>query len=326
MSRNIPEKKLSYATKFLNLVKEYERILLVNADNVGSKHFQQIRQNLRGRAVILMGKNTVVRKILRLHAEEHPQLQQLLPKLYGNLGFVFTNGDVNEIREVITSNRVGAMARVGAIAPCNVMLPAGPTGLEPGQTSFLQALDIPTMIVKGQIEIKNDIQVIKKGNKVNASQAALLVKLNIKPFEYGLVVEWVYDGGVLFAAEVLDLKDSDLLSLFNQGVRNIAAIGLAVGYPTLASVPHSVINGYKNVAAIALETSVSFKEIDELKNILADPEAFAKLLASKAAAAPAAGSGSAAAPAAKAEEPAPAEEEEEEDMGGGLFGDDEEDF
>lgn len=326
MSRNIPEKKLSYAAKFLQYVKEYERILLVNADNVGSKHFQAIRQELRGRAVILMGKNTVVRKILRLNAEEHPQLQQLLPKLYGNLGFVFTNNDVNEIRDVITANRVGAMARVGAIAPCNVTLPAGPTGLEPGQTSFLQALDIPTMIVKGQIEIKNDIQVIKKGSKVNASQAALLVKLNIKPFEYGLVVEWVYDGGVLFASEVLDLKDSDLLSLFNQGVRNIAAIGLAIGYPTLASVPHSIVNGYKNVAAIALATSVSFKEIDELKKILEDPEAFAALLASKASAAPAAGGAPAAAAKAVEEAPAAAEEEEEEDMGGGLFGDDEDDF
>ena len=323
MSRAVPQKKLEYAEKFLSYISEYKKILLVNADNVGSKHFQQIRVDLRGDAVILMGKNTVVRKIIRNEAENHPQLQQLLPKLYGNLGFVFTNADVNEIRERITKNRVGAMARVGAVAPCNVMLPAGPTGLEPGQTSFLQALDIPTMIVKGQIEIKNEIQVIKKGNRVNASQAALLVKLDIKPFEYGLVVEWVYDDGVLFASEVLDLSDSDLLSRFHAGVRNIAAIGLEIGFPTVASVPHSIINGYKNVAAIGLETSATFKEIAELKALLSDPEALAKAMAAAAGAAPAAAGG---APAAAAEEAAPVEEEEEEDMGGGLFGDDEDDF
>lgn len=326
-ARVIPEKKVQYREKLLGLMREYKKILIIGADNVGSSHFQRIRTSLRGKGVILMGKNTVVRKILRLHEKEFPLHQQLLPKLYGNLGFVFTNGDINEIRKTILENKVGAAARIGSVSPCDVTLEAGPTGLDPGQTSFLQALNIPTMIVKGQIEIKSDVELIKEGQKVTPSQAALLVKLNLRPFKYGLTVQYVYDDGAFFEAKVLDLKTDDLLKAFQWGVRNIAALSLKLGYPTVASVPHSIANAYKQLLGLSLGTSYTFKGTAELKALLDDPEALAKALAAAAASssAPAGGAGGAAA--APAEE-AKKEESEEEDFGGagGLFGDEDEEW
>ena len=78
-----------------------------------------------------------------------------------------------------------APARSGTVAPCDVIVPAGPTGCDPGQTAFFQALAIPTKIAKGQIEIISDVKLITLGEKVGSSEAALLQKLNIKPFSYG---------------------------------------------------------------------------------------------------------------------------------------------
>ena len=95
------------------------------------------------------------------------------------------------------------------------------------------------------------------------------------------------------------------------GLRNIAAVSLAIGYPTAASVPHSIINGMKKCMAIAAVTEITFKEAEKLKAYLADPSAFAAAAPVAAAAAPAA-----AAAAAKPEEP---EEESDDDMGFGLF-------
>lgn len=48
------------------------------------------------------------------------------------------------------------------------------------------------------------------------------------------------------------------MSLFLQGVRNVASVCLQIGYPTIASVPHSIINGYKRVLAVAVETDYTF--------------------------------------------------------------------
>jgi len=225
------------------------------------------------------------------------------------------------------ANKVGAPARIGSLSPCDVTLPAGPTGLDPGQTAFLQALNIPTLIVKGQIEIKNDVELIKEGSKVTPSQSALLVKLGLRPFKYGLTVQYVYDDGAFFESKILDMNDNDLVKAFQKGVANIAAIGLRIGYPTLATVPHSVLNAYKNIVGISMATSYTFKGTEKIKKLLEDPEAMAAALA--AAAGASAGASSAAPAAAQAAAPVEvaAKEESEEEMGaGGLFGDDEEDW
>jgi len=314
--RAIPQKKVAYSERLLSLMREYKKMLIIGADNVGSSHFQRIRADLRGDAIILMGKNTVVRKILRANEAEFPQHLQLVPKLYGNLGFVFTNGDVASIRERILENKVGAPARVGAISPCDVSLNAGPTGLDPGQTAFLQALNIPTMIVKGQIEIKTQVELIKEGQKVSPSQAALLVKLGLRPFKYGLTVHYIFDDGAFFAAKVLDLSEEDLLANFAQGIRNIACISLACGYPTVASIPHSLSNAHKNIFHVSIATSFPYKATEQIINLLENPEALQEAMAAAAAAAPVAAAEE------KEEEKVEEEEESDEEMGMDLFGGD----
>merc|ERR1712133_266027 len=121
----------------------------------------------------------------------------------------------------------------------------------------------------------------------------------------GLVVEQVYDSGSVFHPSILDIKDETLKLMFMEGVRNVASVCLQIGYPTVASVPHSVVNGFKNLLAIAAATDITFKEAETLKEYLADPSKFA---AAAAAAAPAAAE--AAPVAAKEEEP---EEESDDD-------------
>jgi large subunit ribosomal protein LP0 len=306
--------KKNYFDRLQLLFQEYPKCLLVGVDNVGSKQMQEIRIAMRGHAEILMGKNTMIRRAIRSMLQSHPELERLLPYIVGNIGFVFTNEDLGEIRKKLLENKRGAPAKAGALAPDDVKLPAQNTGMGPEKTSFFQALQIPTKISRGTIEILSDVHIIKVGEKVGASEAALLNMLNIMPFSYGLVVQQVYDNGSVYSPEVLDVTNVELIKRFQQGVANIASVSLAVGYPTKASVPHSIANALKNMLAVAAVTDVTFKEAERLKEYLADPSKFASA-APVAAAAPAAAA--AAAPAAKKEEPK--EESEEEDMGFGLF-------
>jgi large subunit ribosomal protein LP0 len=299
-------------TKLRELMEKYPSLFIVNIDNVSSQQCHMIRQSLRGKGVVLMGKNTMVRRALRTVLSEFPQYEKVLPFVKGNVGFVFTDGDLKEIRENIVSNRVAAPARAGAIAPVDVYVPAGNTGMEPGKTSFFQALGIPTKIARGTIEIVSDVQVVQAGNKVGTSEATLLNMLNISPFTYGMSVTQIYDNGAVFAPEILDIEESYLLDLFTSGVKTIAALSLATGIPTIASVMHSVVNSYKNLLAIAIATDVDFEMADKVKEYLANPEAFA------AAAAPAAAAGGDA-PAAAEEKPAEEADESDDDMGFGLF-------
>lgn len=226
---------------------------------------QQIRQSLRKHAVVLMGKNTMIRKAIQGHLSDNPMLEKLLPHVRGNVGFVFTNGDLGEVREHILSNRVAAPARAGALAPIDVMLPPQNTGMSPDKTSFFQALSIPTKISKGFIEILNEIHLIHKGDKVGASEATLLNMLNVSPFSYGLVIKQIFDNGTCFGPDVLDITNDIIAARFKEGIKNVAALSLAISYPNAASVPHMVVNGLKNLMAVALETDVTFKEVEKIK-------------------------------------------------------------
>jgi len=236
---------------------------------------QKIRISLRGHAVILMGKNTMMRKAIRGHLEKNPDLEKLLPHIFENIGFVFTKEDLSFIRDKLQDNKVAAPAKANAIAPCDVVLPAQVTPLGPEKTSFFQALQIPTKITRGTIEIINDVHLIKTKDKVGASEATLLNMLGISPFSYGLTVKQVYESGACFDPSILDIKADDLRAKFVEGVRNIAAISIQIGYPTVASVPHSIARGFKNCLALAAVTGVEFAQAKELKEYLKDPSKFA---------------------------------------------------
>lgn len=230
---------------------------------------QQIRTALRKHAEVLMGKNTMIRKAIKGHLSENPKLEKLLNHIRGNVGFVFTDGDLTDVRDRILSNRVAVPARAGAIAPVDVMLPPQVTGLDPEKTSFFQALSIPTKISKGRIEILNEIHLIKVGDKVGASEATLLNMLNVSPFSYGLIIKQIFDNGTTFAPEILDITSEVLAEKFKEGIKNVASISLAINYPNAASAPHMVVNGLKKLLAVAIETDVSFKEAEKLKEIFA---------------------------------------------------------
>jgi len=333
-------KKEAYFTKLTAYLQEYQNIFIVTVDNVGSNQMHQIRIALRGEGKVLMGKNTMVRKALRNLLSENPEYEPLINIVKGNIGFVFTNADLKEIRTKIVSNRVQAPAKAGALAPVDVFVPGGNTGMEPGKTSFFQALGIPTKIARGTIEIVNDVHLVKAGSKVGTSEATLLNMMNISPFTYGMSINCIYSSGAVFDQSVLDIEEEQLMEAFKTGIstvaalslgldypsavsigyavrralstgpRNIASICLAIDYPTRASVAHSMVNGYKNLLGVAMVVDYAWEGLD--LNASAAPVIEAAVVVE-------------AAPAAVSKKEAPKveekeEEESDEDLGmGGMF-------
>ena len=118
------------------------------------------------------------------------------------------------------------------------------------------------------MEITIPVELIKKGDKVGSSESALLAKLGIRPFSYGLVICNVYDSGSVFSPEVLDLTEEDLMDKFASGVSMVASLSLKISYPTMAVAPHMFLNTYKNVLVVALETDYSYDHADKIKEYL----------------------------------------------------------
>jgi len=329
------EKRLNKEAKWRRIQEvafKYKNVLFIDADNVSSKQICQLRAKLRKiDAVMVMGKNTLMKAALTA-AKPRPtendedyefrnefwneaslsNIDRIMGQLKKNINLIFSNGDLGEVKSVLDSEVRPSPAKAGMIAPDDVHISAGPTGLDPKQTSFFQNLQIQTKIVKAQIDIVADKQVITKGDKIGATEAQLLDKLKIYPFEYKMEVKTVLQDGSLFDAAVLSITPASILAKFKNAINLQAQLSLGVGYPTAASAPHSLLNGFKNLVAVSQATGFEF------------PQAKAMLEAAKNA--PAASAGAPAAAKAAAPEKEEKKEEEEDVNMGGLFGDDDDDY
>jgi large subunit ribosomal protein LP0 len=304
---------------------KFKQCLVVKLENVTSNQVQQTRLALRKQKLgdMVCGKNTVVKKAIdiRLKAPEEgdqdyefrkqhytkvPQIEKLLQCCKGKVGFIFSDASVSDLKPIIEGNKIPAPAKVGTFSPLEVVIPPGPTGLDPSQISFFHTLNISTKIQKGQIEIVKEFKVLEKGKKIGNSEAAILSKLNIKPFAFGMEILFVYDDGAILTPDIFNVDTEALLAKFRNASNQLAAVSLAIGHPNTLSIPHMIKNGFKNIASIALETGLKIKLLEN---------------ASKAA--PAGGAGAAPAKKQEAAKPVVEEKVEEEaiDMGD-MFGDD----
>merc|ERR1719321_915405 len=161
-------KKENYWQRLAMVVGKYKNVLFVDANNVSSKQISNLRKKLRAiDAYMIMGKNTLMKACLtkaNTAPEEgdedyeerkdtfkvNPNIDKIMSQLKGNTNLIFSNGDLGEVKACLDSEIRPSPAKSGMIAPMDVSIPPGPTGLDPKQTQFFQNLEIQTKIVKAQ--------------------------------------------------------------------------------------------------------------------------------------------------------------------------------
>jgi len=278
-------RKHEFSARLIAAMGKYKNCIVAGIDNVASNQLQKVRLALRkSNTIMLVGKNTVVRKILRDNAAKtNAKWLSLVDEVANNVALIFTNtSDLSSIRDVVTQNKIPAAAKVGVVAPIDVYVPAGPTPLDPGQTSFFQALNIATKITRGAIEIINQVHLVKVGDLVTASAVALLSKLNLKPFFYGITVNKVYEDGFLYDGSVLDMDKSAIYDKFLKGVQILRHLSLAINYSNPTTVCNSLVKGHNILLKICLNfPDYSFPTAEPLRASLGmakkeEPKAEAK--------------------------------------------------
>merc|ERR1712051_148199 len=284
MGRTKKEMKSARWEEFQEACLKYTKVLFFEVDNVTSKQICVMRKMMREiGAKMVMGKNTHMKAAIADITQEpdprkddyeerkakwkpRPHLNIIKEQLVGNTGLIFTNGDLAAIKEILDTQVRAAPAKVGALAPKDVIVPPGPTGMDPKQTQFFQALNIATKIQRAQIEIVNPVTVITEGDKISQSQAALLDRLKICPFEYKMNIRAFMDNGKLFSNKVLEITNADILASFGAGANNLTSISLASGYMIPSAVPHVLCNAFKNLAGAALAADYSFPQLESMKS------------------------------------------------------------
>ncbi|XP_028792671.1 60S acidic ribosomal protein P0-like [Neltuma alba] len=100
--------KAAYEAKLWKLLKEYGQILVISTDNAESNQLQKIRRDLHEDSVMVLGKNTLKRRTIKMDADSsgNKAFLNLLPLLVGNVALIFTKADLKELSEVVAKYEV----------------------------------------------------------------------------------------------------------------------------------------------------------------------------------------------------------------------------
>merc|ERR1711881_484157 len=261
---------------------KYRQIVVVALDNVSTNQIHAARKILQAGAnkgEMIIGKNSLIKKALKFKTEapnsssedyedhkkwdQDPRLTALIPLMKLNVGLIFSEEPYMELREKVEAEKIKMPARTGIPAPCNVILPVGPTGVEVGKIDLFHKLNIQCKTVKSAIEINKEVKIITKGEKVTEGATQMCKLLQIVPFEYSLSFQYVYIDGVILDQDIIEMPMSQITDQFEKFAGYLTAASLGASIPNSLSVPQFIANGFKTMLAIGSESGYSFKQLED---------------------------------------------------------------
>ncbi|HLD59083.1 MAG TPA: 50S ribosomal protein L10 [archaeon] len=230
MKRHILKWKQAQLVEIKNLVSKHKVIAIADLENFPAALFQVLRKKLKGKAVIKVSKTRVIKKALE---EANLKAPELLSLVSGSLAIIFTEMDSFELYGFLKRSKGSVSAKEGMLAPQDIMIPAGDTGLPPGPAlSDLKAAGLNVRVQGATIAIAQDKIVAKKGEAISKPVAGVLSKLNIKPIKVGLNIIACYENSQLFKPEVLDIDSEQVFNDIVKAVRSAVNLSVEAVYPT----------------------------------------------------------------------------------------------
>jgi len=281
----VNERKRNIVTKLCECFLKYNQVVIVSLDNVSTNQIHAARKILNVgtyKGEMIIGKNSLIRKALKFVTEapnassddyedhkqwtQDPKLEALKDLMVLNVGLIFSEEPYAELRTKIEAQKLSMPARTGVISPCNVIIPAGPTGIEVGKIDLFHKLNFQCKTVKSAIEISKEKQIITRGQKVTEGATQLCKLLAIVPFEYSLTFQKVYIGGTVLDQDIIEMDMSVITSAVEKYAGYLTAVSMGASIPNALSVPHFIANAFKTCLAIGSESGYSFKQLEDAMN------------------------------------------------------------
>ena len=276
------DNKVHVYNKTQEFFKKYKNIVIADVKDISTDKIQKIRHEIisLGETETLCGKTTVIQKAIHdmkdaaegdlpKHLPEKA-LEDFVEAMPGiHLLVIFTNKDIAEISNITAKYIIEKQAKPGQISPVEIIIPAGPTGMDSSQIDYFQALKIPTKVMRNQLEITTATKILTVGQKITLSEINLMKKFNIKPYKHQMKIKKLLLNGKLYGEEILKVTNDYMKTKLEQGIKNVLGFSRAAHIPTQASAPHMISNAFRNICALSLGTNVL---IDATKNMKDAPK------------------------------------------------------
>jgi large subunit ribosomal protein L10 len=272
-------KKAATIDRVGELAQKYPVIAVTSLSKVRATQLMAVRKALRGHAEVFVVKNKLA--ILGLKKAGVKNADQLLSHLTGQNALIFSTYDPFKLFLTLDKNKVYLPARAGDVAPEDIMVPAGNTGLAAGPVlSEFREAGIQTKIEGGSIWVNKDSVAAKKGVVISPKLSSLLSKLNIKPIRAGLAIALAYENGLIYAGDLVAIDLEKYRQSLLEAYASSRGLAIVIGYMTAETAPEIIGKAYREAIAVAVKAGYITPET--APRILAQAEAEAAALEAKA--------------------------------------------
>lgn len=242
------------------LLKEYRTVGVVDMYNMPASQLADIRRSLKEFAKIKMCRKRIIAKALKIKSIDVEFKAKQPALIFGNL-------EPFDLFRKIKEKKSYAHAKPGIIADKDIVGHKGPTGLPPGPVmTLIQKFGGKTKIEQGKISIIDDFVIVRAGEEISNEAAELINTLGLKPVEIYLDIEFLYDQGIIFRKEALDIEPEKCIDdLKNKFLR---ALNLALGLEWISkrTAPILIEKAFGNAKKLALE--IEFVDKITIKELL----------------------------------------------------------
>jgi len=247
------------------LLKKYSVIAVADLQKVRSSQIQEIRKKLRGKAELVVAKNTILRKATEKAASSKEKVDQFAQSLTGSKVLIFTQMNPFELIIFLDKNKVRVPAKGGDVSTSDIMIPAGNTGLQPGPViSEFNEAKVQTRIEAGSIFVAKDTVVVRKGDVVPVKIASLLSKLGMKPMEAGLSLSYAYDNGLVLGPTDLAFNLEKMKGDISSAARLAFGVAVEANIILPQTAPMILSKAYRQAVAVSVEAGFFTKETTNL--------------------------------------------------------------
>jgi len=261
MQRKTPSKKENAVKDLEALFQKYPIFAIADLKGLKASQLQILKKKFKDDLEIHVAKNTLVKRAMEKLAKKYVRAKEITKYLSGPNAYVFSNKNPFSLYLMFEKNKVESAASPGDVAPNDIVVSAGNTGLQPGPIlSKFGAAKIPTKIQDGSVWIAKDTVAVKKGDAISADTADLLSKLGLKPIMVGLKLRMAYDSGVI-PGDVLCINLDEYKANMKVAVQYAVNLSVNAVYLTKETAPLLIAKAYAQAKGLAVKSGMPIPEI-----------------------------------------------------------------
>lgn len=269
--KSYPKKKRLMYQEMMKFPKEYRALAISNLNKVRASQLMQLRKKFRGDIKLRAVKNKVVLRAFEKIGDV-PRLPEFSNRLEGQCLLLFTNTNPFRLNLLFDKSKIFLPAKGGDIAPTEIIVYAGNTGITPGPVlSEFKEANVPTKIDQGSIWVVKDTRVARPGDQISQKLASLLSKLGVKPIEAGISVTCALADGLLFTEQDLRIDLDTFVKDVAKGAFDGLNLAIVCGYLTPETVGPLILQAGHE--ALNLSVSVGYITDETVKSILSSAHA-----------------------------------------------------